>query len=323
MISRRAFIGTGCLGVLAGPQRAYAQATAKVPRVGYLGRSAVAAKAFMERLGELGYVIGKNLVVDVRVSEHDTAEYTGLAAQLVAAGGEVIVASNPHALEAMTKATRIIPIVGVDLESDPVAKGWVASVARPGGNVTGFFLDIPEMSGKQLQLLQEVNPTLARIAVLGDPRVNELQFRAAEVAARGASLTLQRLPIKSREEVAAAIGDAAHRHTGAILVLSSPLLFNNLRDVAEAAVKHRLPTINLFVPFFAEAGGLLAYGPAFRDLFRSAADYTSRILKGAKPGDLPVQRPTTFELVINLKTAKSLGLTIPPSLLARAVQVIE
>jgi len=223
----------------------------------------------------------------------------------------------------MTRATRTIPIVGVDLESDPVAKGWVVSLARPGGNVTGIFLDIPEMSGKQLELLKEVKPTLTRVAVLGDSRVNSPQFRAVEVAARAMGLTLQLLPISGLDEVVGAIDNAARQRAGGLLVLSSPLLFTSLRRVAEAAAKHRLPTINLFVPFFAEVGGLLAYGPEFRDLFRGAADYTARILKGAKPADLPVQRPTTFEFLINLKTAQALGLHLQPSLILRANRVIE
>src|SRR5215831_3922117 len=187
MISRRAFIAALSSGLLTGHRHAHAQSSAKIPRIGFLaarppaGRTAVSVTptAFIERLGELRYVIGENVIVDVRTSEHDkTAEYFDLAAQLIAAGVDVLVAPNPHALETMTRATRTIPIVGVDLESDPVAKGWVASLARPGGNVTGIFLDIPEMSGKQLELLREVKPTLARVAVLGDSRVNSLQFRA-------------------------------------------------------------------------------------------------------------------------------------------------
>ena len=328
MIPRRAFIGTLGLGVLAAHRQVHAQASAKVPRVGWLGRSPgrelPSFKAFLEGLGALGYVIGENLVIDVRAPEHDRIEeYSHLAAQLVAASVDVLLAANPHALEATTKATKIIPIVGVDLESDPVAKRWVASLARPGGNVTGFFLDLPEMSGKQLQLLKEVKPTLARVAVLGDPGVNELQFRATEVAARSGGLTLQPLPTKNLNEIPGAIAAAAQQRAGALLVLTSPLIFTGLRRIAEAAIKHRLPAINLFVPFFAEAGGLLAYGPNFRDLFRRAADYTDRILKGAKPGDLPVQRPTTFEFVINVKTAKALGLQIPQSLLPRADRIIE
>jgi putative ABC transport system substrate-binding protein len=162
-----------------------------------------------------------------------------------------------------------------------------------------------------------------RVAVLGDPGVNELQFRASEVAARVAGLTLQPLPTRSLDEIPGAIAEAARQRAGALLVLTSPLIFTSLRRVADVAVKHRLPATNLFVPFFAEAGGLLAYGPEFRDLFRRAADYADKILKGAKPGDLPVQRPTKFEFVINLKTAKALGLPIPGSLLIRADRLIE
>ena len=322
-VSRRTFIRTLGLGVLAIHRHAHAQASAKAPRVGYLGRSPVMQLAFVDGLRALGYVIGETVLVDARAPQQNTIEeYSALASQLVATGVDVLLAANPQALEVMTKATKTIPIVGVDLESDPAAKGWVASLARPGGNVTGFFLDIPEMSGKQLQLLKEVKPTLARVAVLGDGAVNELQFRAAEGAARGGGITLQLLPIKSQAEVPGAIAEAARQRAGALLVLTSPLLFTNLPPIAEAAVKHRLPAINLFVPFFAEAGGLLAYGPDFRDLFRSAAGYVDRILKGARPADLPVQRPTRFEFIINLKTANALSLQIPQSLLLRADRVI-
>jgi putative ABC transport system substrate-binding protein len=204
-----------------------------------------------------------------------------------------------------------------------VAKGWVATLARPGGNVTGFFLDIPEMSGKQLQLLKEIKPNLARVAVLGDARVNELQFRATDVAAQGASLTLQRLPVKDLNEIPKAFADVPCQRTGALLVLSSPMIFGGMSRIAEIAVQHRLPAISLFVPWFAEAGGLLAYGPAFLDPFRYAASYVDKILKGAPPGDLPVQRPTRFQFVVNLRTAKAIGLAIPQSVLLRADQIIE
>jgi putative ABC transport system substrate-binding protein len=323
VIPRRAFIATLGIGVLAVHRQVHAQVSTKAPRVGYLGRSPGSFKAFSEGLRELGYVVGENLVIDATFSEGDQVEQFGdVAARLVTAGVDVIVAANPHALETVTKATKTIPVVGVDLESDPVAKGWVASLARPGGNVTGFFLDIPEMSGKQLQLLKEVKPNLAQVAVLGDPRVNELQFRATEVAARGGGLTLQPLPVKSLNEITRAIAEAARQRAGALLVLTSPLIFTNMPHIADAAVKRRLPAINLFVPLFAEAGGLLAYGPDFHDFFRRAAGYVDRILKGAKHGDLPVQRPAKFELVINLKTAKALGLTIPPSVLVRADRVV-
>jgi len=247
----------------------------------------------------LGYVVGENLAIDVQTPDQDKVEqYPDVATRLVAAGVDVILASNPYAVEAAVKATKTIPVVGVDFESDPVAKGWVATLARPGGNVTGFFLDMPELSGKQLQLLKEVKPNLARVAVLGDARANEPQFRATEVAAQGAGLMLQRLPVKGLNEIPRALADAVRQRTGGLLVLSSPMIFGAVARIAEVAVKHRLPAISLFVPFFAEKGGLLAYGPAFLDPFRRAASYVDRILKGAQPGDLPVQRPTKFQFVV-------------------------
>lgn len=311
------------LGVVAAHRRADAQVSPRPPRVGYLGRSP-GQQPFLEGLRALGHVIGETVLVDFRTPAHNTIEeYRALASQLVGAGVDVLLAANPQALEVMTETTKVIPIVGVDLESDPVARGWVASLARPGGNVTGFFLDMPEMSGKQLQLLKEINPALARIAVLGDRAVNEVQFRAAEAAARGATVTLQPLPIKSPNEIAGAIAEAAQQRAGALLVLTSPLLFTHLSAIAVAAIRHRLPAVNLFVPFFAEAGGLLAYGPDFPDLFRSAAGYVARILRGARPADLPVQRPAKFEFVINLRTADALRVHVPQSLLLRANRVIR
>lgn len=320
---RRAFTRIVSLGVLALPRYVRAQGVVKVPRVGYLGRSLAGQQAFLEGLRAQGYVVGDTVLVESRLAQHSTnEEYSALTSQLIAARVDVLLASNPQVLEAMVSATRTIPIVGVDLESDPVARGWVAGLARPGGNVTGFFLDLPQMSGKQLQLLKDVKPTLARVAVLGDRAVNDVQFRAIEDAARSGGVTLQTLPIKSQGEIPGAVAAAARQQAGALLVLTSPLLFEHLRIIAEAAVRHRLPTINLFVPFFAEAGGLLAYGPGFLDLFRDAAGYVARILRGARPGDLPVQRPTKFELIINLRTAKALSLQIPQAVLLQANRVI-
>ena len=329
MIPRRAFIGTVGLGLLGSRRRASAQASAKVPRVGYLSGSKALTfpplKAFLEGLQEMAYVPGQNFLFEARAPERpDKYEQNAdLAAQLVAAGVDVILASNPSAIEATTKATKTIPIVGVDLESDPVAKGWAATLARPGGNFTGYVLDIPEISGKQLQFLKEVKPDLRRVAVLGDPRVNELQSRATEAAARGAGLTIQAFSVRDIGEVPGAIAGAARQRAGALVVLTSPLVFNNLARIADAAVKHRLPAICPFAPAFADAGGLIAYGPDLPDLFRRAAGYVGRILKGAKPGDLPVQRPEKFQLAVNLKTARVLKLTLPQSLVLRADRVIE
>jgi putative tryptophan/tyrosine transport system substrate-binding protein len=327
-MDRRRFLLTSLAGAFVAPLATQAQPIAKAPRVGYLGRSAgretPGFKAFAEGLRDLGYVVGENVVVDVRTPEQDKVEqYRDVASGLVAGGVDVILASNPYAVEAATKATTTIPVVAVDFESDPVAKGWVTTLARPGRNVTGFFLDLPEITGKQLQILRDVTPKLSRVAALGDARVNEPQFKSAEIGARGTRLTIQRLPVSGLDEIPAALADAVRRRAAALLVLSSPMIFGGLPRVADAAVKYRFPSISLFVPFFAEAGGLLAYGPAFVDPFRRAASYVDRILKGAQPGQLPVQRPSKFEFVVNLKTAKVLGLTIPPSLLQRADQVIE
>ena len=329
MIPRRAFIGAVGLGLLVSRRGASAQASAKVPRVGYLGGQKALAfptlKAFLEGLQEMAYVPGQNFLFEARAPERPDKheQYADLAAQLVAAGVDVILAANPASIEATTKATKTIPIVGVDLESDPVAKGWAATLARPGGNFTGYVLDIPEISGKQLQFLKEVKPDLRRVAVLGDPRVNELQSRATEAAARGAGLTIQALSVRDIGEVPGAIAGAARQRAGALVVLTSPLVFNNLARIADAAVKHRLPAICPFAPAFADAGGLIAYGPDLPDLFRRAAGYVVRILKGAKPGDLPVQRPEKFQLAVNLKTARALKLTLPQSFVLRADRVIE
>jgi len=322
------------LALLAAPLGAGAQQAGKRPRVGWLsgggGRSvsehlqSPEYKAFAGGLRELGYVVGENVSVNIRLAAPDKVErYPDLAAQHVAEGVDVIFAANPYSLAATTRATRTIPVVGLDLESDPVAQGWAVSLARPGGNLTGFFLDIPEMSGKHVQFLKEVKPDLARVAVLGDPRVNELQFRATEAAARDAGLALERLSVRSPNEIETAIAEAAHRRAGGLVVLTSPLSLATVSRITDAAVRHRLPAICSFVPRFADAGGLLAYGPDFPELYRRGGGYVGRILKGTKPGELPIQRPEKFLLVINLKAARALGLAVPQSLMLRADHIIQ
>jgi putative ABC transport system substrate-binding protein len=220
------------------------------------------------------------------------------------------------------KATSGVPVVGLDLESDPVASGFAASLARPGGNVTGIFLDMQELGGKQLQLLKETLPRLTRVAVLWEPEIGEPQLRAIEEAARAAGLTLSAFGVRLGEEVRPAVERLVRERAQALVVLTSPLLFNNREQIVELTRKYRLPNISPFIRF-PNAGGLMAYGPDSVELYRRAATYVDKILRGAKAGDLPIERPTKFELVINLTTAKVLGLTIPPSLLARADQVIE
>jgi len=236
---------------------------------------------------------------------------------------DVILAANPFSLAAATRATRTVPIVGLDMESDPVRQGWAATLARPGGNVTGFFLDMPEMSGKHVEFVKIVKPSLARLAVLGDPRLNALQFEVTDGAARDAGLALERLAVQSPDEIEGAIAEAARRGAGALVVFTSPLINSALPRIARAAVKHRMPSICAFAPLFAEAGGLMAYGPDFHELYRRTGAYVARILKGSAPGDLPMQRPEKFLLVINLRTARALGVTLPPSFLRRSDHVIE
>jgi len=318
--TRRAFLWGLTLGTLV----ATAQAT-KIPRIGWLsGPARFGLSEFKQRLGELGYIVGQSVLMDIRSPKSDEfPEYPDLAAQLIATGVDVMLAANPLSLAALSAATKTIPIIGVDLESDPVTKGWAASLAHPGRNITGFFLDIPEMSGKQLQFLKEVKPNLSQVAILGDSQVNQLQFEATEIAARNSGLTLHPLAVKSQADIASAIAGAARKGARALVALTSPLVNIGLKRVAEAAVAHRLPSICGFVPIFAQAGGLLAYGPDFPDLFHRAAGYVAMILKGSNPDELPIQRPTKFDLVINLKTAKALGLTIPQSVLVRADEVIQ
>src|SRR6185436_15033248 len=215
-----------------------------------------------------------------------------------------------------------IPIVGVDLESDPVASGLAKSVARPGGNFTGFFLDIPELGGKQIDLLIEAVPAVSHLAVLWDATIGETQFRATETARRPGGVMLQSLPIQREQDINETIQKALRDQAHGLVVLSSPLIYQHRSQIAAIALNARLPTISLFNTFPKE-GGLMAYGPDFPAIYTQAAGYVARVLTGANPGELPIQRPTKFELVINLKTAKALGITFPPALLGRADEVIE
>ena len=299
------------------------QPSARLPRICSLHTSRNEnSEGFFRGLREAGFVDGQNVRIDARF--HGTA-IEGLdeaARELVTLKCNVIFASNPYAIQAVTKMTKTIPIVGVDLESDPVASGLVNSVARPGGNFTGFFLDIPELGGKQIELLMEAVPAVSRLAVLWDATIGEVQFRATETAPRPTGVTLQSLPIRREQDINGAIQQAVGDLTNGLVVLSSPLIYQHRSQIGAIALNARLPNISLFNTFPKE-GGLMAYGPDFPAIYTQAAGYVARILAGANPGDLPIQRPTKFQLVINLKTATALGLTLPPSLLTRADEVIE
>jgi putative ABC transport system substrate-binding protein len=319
------------LVLLAAPLAAEAQSGVGIPRVGLLrpgaptdpaDRSSVGA--FLTGLQEAGYAQGKNVHVESRYAHGDLGRFPALARELAALKVAAIVTSNPYATRAAREASSTVPIiVALDYETDPVASGWIASLAQPGGNLTGFFLDQPEMSGKLLQLLKEGVPGLTKVAVLWDQTIGRDQLDATAGAARAVGLTLEPLGVRRAQDLTGAFGTAARERGTGLVVLTSPLLSLNRARIAELALKHRLPGITLFTNFPA-FGFLMAYGPNQPDAFRRAASqYVARILNGARPAELPVQRPEKFELVINLKTAKALGLTIPPSLLLRADQVIE
>ena len=276
----------------------------------------------LEGLEERGYVVGKNLIIACSVSDGTAEQYRVLTAELVQLQVDMIFAVSSSAVRAARQATSTIPIVAIDLETDPVESGLAASLARPGGNVTGLFLDLPELNGKRLELLMETLPGLSRLAVLSDAAMDPTPLRATEVAAHAVGVQLQVLEVRSPTDVESAFAAATREGASALMVLQSPMLTLQGTRVAELALENRLPTIAMF-PLFVEQGGLMSYGPDIRYLFRYAASFVDKILKGARPADLPIERPMRFSLAINLKTAQTLGLTLPPLLLWRADQVIR
>jgi len=316
------------LVVLAAPIAAKAQAPAKVPRIGYLSSSSPTdlthlLEAFRQGLRELGYVEGQNIAIEYRWAEGKYERLPDLAAELVRLKVDVIVTEAPPAPEAAKQATSTIPIVFA-VTGDPVAEGLVASLARPGGNITGLASIAPEVVGKQLELLKEVAPKVSRVAVLQNPsnQGHPPMLRQAEGAARALGVQLHILQARTPLEIEAAFAAMRRQRAGGVLVLRDPLFNAQRAQIAALAAKSRLPAVYGHREA-AEAGGLMAYGASSPHMFRRAATYVDKILKGAKPADLPVEQPTRFELVINMKTARALGLTIPPSVLVRADQVIQ
>jgi putative ABC transport system substrate-binding protein len=307
---------------------AWAQQAANLPRIGYLAFGPLSVnrarvEAFGLGLRELGYVDGKNIVLEYRYAEGKVDSLRQLAAELVRLKVDVMVTGGPTTTRAAKEATLTIPIV-MGFDNDPVGNGFVASLARPGRNITGFASLAPEISGKQLELLKEIVPRLSRVAVFGNSTNpgNAQAFREAELAAGAFGLQLRYIDVKASEQIEIAFRAANKERAEAILALNSPVLNSNRIHVAELAVKSRLPAVYAQSEYV-EDGGLMVYGVSYPDLFRRAAAYVHKILKGAKPADLPVEQPTKFEFVINLKTAKQMGLTIPPSVLARADRVIR
>jgi len=322
-LGRREFI-TLLVGAAVRPLAARAQQTAaELPRICSIHTARNENwESFFRGLRNAGYVDGQNVRIDARFHGAVLERLDEVAREFVALKCSVIFASNPYAIQVVTKATKTIPIIGVDLESDPVASGLVNSVARPGGNFTGFFLDIPELGGKLIELLTEAVPAVSRLAVLWDATIGEVQFHATESARRPAGILLQSLPIRREQDINESIQHAVRDQANGLVVLSSPLIYEQRSQIGSVALNARLPTISLFNTFPKE-GGLMAYGPDFPAIYAQAAGYVARVLTGANPGELPIQRPTKFELVINLKTATALGLTIPETLLVRADEVIE
>jgi ABC-type uncharacterized transport system substrate-binding protein len=291
----------------------------RIPKIGLVTNSPETRDAFVLGLTELGYREGGNVELHWRRATEDGGRDLE---ELVRLEPACLVLPGPLRLAHGRRLTSTIPIVALDLESDPVGSGIVASLARPGGNVTGIFMDLPELAGKQIQLLREAVPTLSRLAVVWDERIGTPQLQAAQVAARTADITLVPVPFRGTSDLDGAISRAVKGGAEALLVLTSPEIFLARERIAESARRHRLASASIF-PAYADAGGLLGYGPNLAGLYRQAAKYVDRVLKGVRPADLPIERPSKFEFVVNLKTARALGLTIPPSLLARADKVVE
>jgi putative ABC transport system substrate-binding protein len=326
MLDRRVFL-YGSVAVLAAPLGAGAQPPGRIARIGYLTANNPAAnphhpEAFLQRLHDLGYLEGRNLVMEYRSAEGELERLPALASELVALKVDVIVAPSTVAVLAVKQATGTLPIVSVTVTSE-----LVTSLARPGGNVTGLAFFSPELVGKCLEQLKQAVPGISQIAALWQPggqgeRAEKDMLKGAEVAARALGVRLQLVEARGPVDFDGAFSEMTRARAGALTVLPSNMFISERRRLVDLAAKNRLPTMYSWRDFV-DAGGLMSYGLDVPDLFRRAATYVDKILKGAKPADLPIEQPTKFELVINLKTAKALGLTIPPSLLARADQVIE
>jgi putative tryptophan/tyrosine transport system substrate-binding protein len=307
---------------------AEAQQPKKIPRIGFLAtpsHSFISDRydAFLQGLRELGYLEGKDIAIERRSADGKIERLPDLAAELVRLNVDIIVTGGPGSTRSAKEATAMIPIVMAQ-DFDPVGTGFVISLAQPGGNITGLSTLSPEISGKQLELLKEIVPRLSRVAILGNSTIpgNAQSLREVELAAEAFGMQRQYLDVLAANEIQTAFQAARKGRAEAVLVLGSSVFLLERSQVVELVGKNRVPAIYSQREFL-EAGGLMTYGPNFADLWRQAATYVDKILKGAKPADLPVERPKKFELLINLKTAKQIGVTIPPSLLARADKVIK
>jgi len=328
MIDRRRVLAvTLAFALLAAPFATEAQQTGSVPRVGYLAVSPPGSQAepgldaFRQGLRELGYVEGQNIIIEVRWVDEKVERLPDVAAELVRRRPSVIVSQGNAVVAALKQATQTIPIVAA-VFGNPLGSGLVASLARPGGNITGLSTATEEMNAKWLQLLKETVPSLSRVAVLWVPGRHRAHRQRIEGAAQTLGVTAQFLEVGGRDEVTRAFAALTRGRNGALIVVPDNVTVAHRRLIVDLAAKNRLPGMYPF-PAFVVDGGLMSYGANTTDMVRRSATYVDKILKGAKPADLPVEQPTKFWLVINLKTAKALGLTIPPSVLQRADEVIQ
>ncbi|MFO1415316.1 MAG: ABC transporter substrate-binding protein [Burkholderiales bacterium] len=309
-------------GVLLGAGGAGAQAPRRVPVIGFLTTGGIDSLAqFREAMRDLGYAEGRDMRIERRSTEGRAGGLDLLAAELVRLQPDVIYATGPAAVRAARAATSTIPIVVLDLETDPVAAGLVASLARPGGNLTGLFLDQPALAGKWLELAAEVLPGRKRVALLNERAAGKAQLSAAQAAGQRLGFTLQVIDFDHVEAMFAGLDSAAANGAQAVVMLTSPMISNNSKRLAEWAVARRMPGISPFRAF-ADAGGLMSYGPDLLAFRRFSATYVDRILKGARPGDLPIQQPARFLFVVNQRAAQALGIALPAPLLLRADEVI-
>jgi len=316
------------LGFIAAPLVAEAQQASGLRRIGYLGISSPSlephyVEAFRQQLRDLGYIEGQHIAIEYRWAEGRDDRLPDLAAELVRLDPVVIVTTGTPGTLAAKQATKTIPIVMAS-SADPVRSGLVASLARPGGNVTGFTILGPELEGKRMELLKRAVPRLSRVAVLWNP-ANAYQTgseKEVQAAARVLRISIVSLPVRNPEELGNALATIPREHADAVLVLADRLFLHNRERIADFAIKNRLPGMNAYRELV-EAGGLMSFVPSYAMMHRQAATYVDKSLKGAKAGDMPIEQPAKFELVMNLKTAKALGLTIPQSLLLRADEVIQ
>jgi putative tryptophan/tyrosine transport system substrate-binding protein len=329
-MNKKTLVSIFAVVILAFVHLAEAQQAKKVPRIGYLTSSDPATEStrsegIRQALRDLGYVEGQNIAIEYRYAEGKLDRFSELAAELVRLKVDIIVVAGGNTLIQVAKnATKTISIVMSGSAPDPVEAGFVDSLARPGGNVTGLALLVNELAGKRLELLKEAVPKLARVAILHDPalRPNVLELKAVQTAAPALGLTIQPWEVRGTDDFDRVLAAQRKQRSDGLYVLAGRLVTSNRKRIADFALKSRLPSI-YSVRDFVDAGGLMSYGADQADSYRRVAYFVDRILKGAKPADLPVEQPTKFELVINLKTAKQLGLTIPQSVLYRADKVIK